>query len=73
MTAINLENQSRKSLNEALQNLDFHRGIGFFYSPSLTNNQINSGFQILEFDGQGFKHQGVFKGDSLQIVLSQNP
>lgn len=73
LTAINLENQSRKSLNEALQNLDFHRGIGFFYSPSLTNNQINSAFQIIEFDGQGFKHQGVFKGDSLQIVLSQNP
>ena len=73
LTAINLENQSRKSLNEALQNLDFHRGIGFFYSPSLTNNLINSAFQILEFDGQGFKHQGVFKGDSLQIVLSQNP
>ena len=73
LTAINLENQSRKSLNEALQNLDFHRGMGFFYSPSLTNNQINSAFQILEFDGQGFKHRGVFNGDSLQIILSQNP
>ena len=73
LTAVNLEEQSRKSLNKALQNLDFHKGIGFFYSPSLSNNQINSAFQVIEFDGQKFKHQGVFLGDSLQIVLSQNP
>tara|TARA_B110000196_G_scaffold50637_1_gene41318 strand:- start:212 stop:1780 length:1569 start_codon:yes stop_codon:yes gene_type:complete len=73
LTTVDLESQSRESLNMALQNLDFHKGVGFFYSPSVNNNQINAAFQILEFDGQRFNHQGVFRGDSLQIVLSQNP
>ena len=73
LTTVNLEYQSRESLNMALQNLDFHKGVGFFYSPSVNNKQINSASQILEFDGQRFKHKGVFRGDSLQIVLSQNP
>ena len=73
LTTVDLEYQSRESLNMALQNLDFHKGVGFFYSPSVNNNQINAAFQILEFDGQRFNHQGVFRGDSLQIVLSQNP
>jgi hypothetical protein len=70
---INLENQSRKSLNQTLKNLDFHKGIGFFYSRSVSSDQINAAFQILEFDGEGFNLQGVFQGDSLQMVLSQKP
>ena len=73
LTQVEIENQSRELLNNALRNLDFHKGVGFFYSPSLSNKQINSAFQIIEFDGKGFKHQGVFRGDSLELILTQNP
>ena len=73
LTQVDIEDQSRELLNNALRNLDFHKGVGFFYSPSLSNKQINSAFQIIEFDGKGFKHQGVFRGDSLELILTQNP
>lgn len=73
LTQVDIEGQSRELLNNALRNLDFHKGVGFFYSPSLSNKQINSAFQIIEFDGKGFKHQGVFRGDSLELILTQNP
>ncbi|MBT4784550.1 MAG: ABC transporter substrate-binding protein [Candidatus Marinimicrobia bacterium] len=73
LTQVEIENQSRELLNNALRNLDFHKGVGFFYSPSQSNKQINSAFQIIEFDGKGFKHQGVFRGDSLELILTQNP
>ena len=73
LTQVDIEDQSRELLNNALRNLDFHKGVGFFYSPSLSNKQINSAFQIIEFDGKGFNHQGVFRGDSLELILTQNP
>ncbi len=73
LTQVDIEDQSRELLNNALRNLDFHKGVGFFYSPSQSNKQINSAFQIIEFDGKGFKHQGVFRGDSLELILTQNP
>ena len=73
LTQVEIENQSRELLNNALRNLDFHKGVGFFYSPSLSNKQINSAFQIIEFDGKRFNHQGVFRGDSLELILTQNP
>ena len=73
LTQVDIEDQSRELLNNALRNLDFHKGVGFFYSPSLSNKQINSAFQIIVFDGKGFKHQGVFRGDSLELILTQNP
>ena len=73
LTQVDIEDQSRELLNNALRKLDFHKGVGFFYSPSLSNKQINSAFQIIEFDGKGFKHQGVFRGDSLELILTQNP
>ena len=73
LTQVDIEDQSRELLNNALRNLDFYKGVGFFYSPSLSNKQINSAFQIIEFDGKGFKHQGVFRGDSLELILTQNP
>ncbi|MBT7423671.1 MAG: ABC transporter substrate-binding protein [Candidatus Marinimicrobia bacterium] len=73
LTQVDIEGQSRELLNNALRNLDFHKGVGFFYSPSLSNKQINSAFQIIEFDGKGFNHQGVFRGDSLELILTQNP
>lgn len=73
LIAIDLENQSRQSLNQSLKNINFHVGEGFYYSPSVLNKQVNSAFQLLEFDGEGFIHQGVFQGDSLQLVLPQNP
>ena len=73
LTQVDIEGQSRELLNNALRNLDFHKGVGFFYSPSQSNKQINSAFQIIEFDGKGFKHQGVFRGDSLELILTQNP
>jgi len=73
LTQVDIEDQSRELLNNALRNLDFHKGVGFFYSPSLSNKQINSAFQIIEFDGKRFNHQGVFRGDSLELILTQNP
>ena len=73
LTQVDIEDQSRELLNNALRNLDFYKGVGFFYSPSLSNKQINSAFQIIEFDGKGFNHQGVFRGDSLELILTQNP
>ena len=73
LTQVDIEDQSRELLNNALRNLDFHKGVGFFYSPSQSNKQINSAFQIIEFDGKGFNHQGVFRGDSLELILTQNP
>ena len=73
LTQVDIEDQSRELLNNALRNLDFHKGVGFFYSPSLSNKQINSAFQIIVFDGKGFKHQGIFRGDSLELILTQNP
>ncbi|MBT4317504.1 MAG: ABC transporter substrate-binding protein [Candidatus Marinimicrobia bacterium] len=73
LTQVDIEGQSRELLNNALRNLDFHKGVGFFYSPSLSNKQINSAFQIIEFDGKGFNHRGVFRGDSLELILTQNP
>jgi len=73
LIALDLENQSRLSLNQSLKKIDFHIGEGFYYSPSVLNKQVNSAFQLLEFDGEGFIHKGVFQGDSIQLVLTQNP
>ena len=69
---IDIENQSRLAINKSLQNIIFFKGEGTYYSPSIFNNNINAGFQILEFDGSKFNHQGVFIGDSLQMNLSNN-
>ena len=72
MIEIDIENQSRLAINKSLQNIIFFKGEGTYYSPSIFNNNINAGFQILEFDGSKFNHQGVFIGDSLQMNLSNN-
>ncbi len=73
LTQLNLEAQSRQSISQALQSIDFYSGEGFYYSPDQTNPHVNAAFQILQFDGRGFIHQGVFHGDSLRLVAPQNP
>ncbi len=71
--SMNMENQSRQSLSQAIEQFDFHLGDGFYYAPASTNKNVNAAFQVLEFDGDGFVHRGVFQGDSLRLVIPQNP
>ena len=73
LTSMDMENPSRQSLSRAIKHIDFHIGEGFYYSPESTNKKVNAAFQVLEFDGKGFIHQGVFHGDSLRLVIPQNP
>ncbi len=73
LTGINAENQSRQSFGQAIEQIEFHLGEGFYYAPESGNNKVNAAFQVLEFDGQSFVQMGVFQGDSLRIVIPQNP
>jgi len=73
LTQLDLETQTRQSINQSLRSIDFFSGEGFYYSPDRSNLNVNAAFQILEFDGKGFIHQGVFHGDSLRLVSTQKP
>ncbi|MBN4080957.1 penicillin-binding protein activator [Caldithrix abyssi] len=73
LTQLNLKTQTRQAFSQSLQSIDFYSGEGFYYSPDQSNPQLNAAFQILEFDGEGFIHHGVFHGDSLRLVSIQNP
>jgi len=73
LAQLNLESQTRQSVSQSLKSIDFYSGEGFYYSPDHSNPQVNAAFQILEFDGRGFIHHGVFHGDSLRLISTQNP
>ena len=73
LNGLNMDNQSRQSLSQAFANIDFHIGRGYYFAPGMANKNVNGAFQVLEFDGATFIHKGVFHGDSLRIILSQNP
>lgn len=73
LTQLNLATQTRQSISQSIQSIDFYSGNGFYYSPEKENPHVNAAFQILKFDGKGFIHQGVFHGDSLKLVSIQNP
>ncbi|MEA1882791.1 MAG: penicillin-binding protein activator [Candidatus Marinimicrobia bacterium] len=73
LTLLDLESQTRQSVSQSLESIDFYSGEGFYYSPDRSNPHINAAFQILEFDGRGFIHLGVIHGDSLRLVVAQNP
>jgi len=46
---------------------------GFNYYPSITNNNINSAFQLINFNGNDLIKSGVLTVDSLITVSLQNP
>ena len=73
LTSMDMKNQSRQTLGRAIEEIDFHSGEGFFYAPEPSNKKVNAAFQVLEFDGKGFVHRGVFQGDSLKLFFYQNP
>lgn len=72
LCTINLENPSRASLSLAIEEFDFYLGNGFYYAPADKRKRVNGAFQVLEFDGKKFLHNGTFIGDSLRLVTSHN-
>jgi len=46
---------------------------GFNYYPSPSNKNVNSAFQLIDFNGKDFVRSGVLTIDSLNIVKVQNP
>jgi hypothetical protein len=73
LTQLKLKKQTRQAISKSLQNIDFYSGNGFYYSPDKSNLNVNAAFQVIEFDGRGFIHEGVFHGDSLKLVSNQIP
>ena len=72
LSNLNVKDKSRSEINIALSDLSHHEGLGYFYSSSLNDRNINSALQILEFDGRKFNHVGVFKNDSLDTSNNLN-
>tara|TARA_Y100000816_G_C26076138_1_gene566497 strand:- start:1237 stop:1755 length:519 start_codon:yes stop_codon:yes gene_type:complete len=72
LSNLNVKDKSRLEINIALSEISNHAGLGYFYSSSLNNRNINSALQILEFDGTKFNHVGVFKNDSLDTSSNIN-
>ena len=72
LSNLNVKDKSRPEINIALSDLSHHEGLGYFYSSSLNNRNINSALQILEFDGKKFNYVGVFKNDSLDTSNNLN-
>ena len=58
---------------DSLKEIDMFHDEGFNYYPSPSNKNVNSAFQLIDFNGKDFVRSGVLTIDSLNIVKVQNP
>ena len=73
LTNIEMNEMSRAAFNKSLREIGMYNDEGFNYYPSITNNNINSAFQLINFNGNDLIKSGVLTVDSLITVSLQNP
>jgi len=73
LTNIEMNEMSRAAFNASLREIGMHNDEGFNYYPSMMNNNINSAFQLIDFNGNDLIKSGVLTVDSLMMVNLQNP
>ena len=73
LTSLSLNDMSRSSFKNSLQEIEMYEGKGFNYYPLESNNKINSAFQLINFNGNSFQKAGVLAMDTLMVVQKTNP
>jgi hypothetical protein len=73
LTNIEMNEMSRAAFNASLREIGMYNDEGFNYYPSMMNNNINSAFQLIDFNGNDLIKSGVLTVDSLMMVNLQNP
>tara|TARA_Y100000816_G_C26096010_1_gene580064 strand:+ start:569 stop:2443 length:1875 start_codon:yes stop_codon:yes gene_type:complete len=73
LTSLSLNDMSRSSFKNSLQEIEMYEGKGFNYYPLESNNKINSAFQLINFNGNSFQKAGVLALDTLIVVQKTNP
>ena len=73
LTTLDMNEISRTAFNTSLKEIDMFHDEGFNYYPSPSNKNVNSAFQLIDFNGKDFIRSGVLTIDSLNIVKVQNP
>ena len=73
LTNIEMNEMSRAAFNTSLREIGMYNDEGFNYYPSMMNNNINSAFQLIDFNGNDLIKSGVLTVDSLMMVNLQNP
>ncbi|MEC7854521.1 MAG: hypothetical protein VX924_04090, partial [Candidatus Neomarinimicrobiota bacterium] len=73
LTSLSLNDMSRSSFKNSLQEIEMYEGKGFNYYPLESNNKINSAFQLINFNGNSFQKAGVLSMDTLIVVQKINP
>ena len=58
LTALDMNEISRTAFNKSLKEIDMFHGEGFNYYPSPSNKNVNSAFQLIDFNGKDFIRSG---------------
>ena len=73
LATLDMNEISRTAFNTSLKEIDMFHDEGFSYYPSPSNKNVNSAFQLIDFNGKGFVRSGVLTVDSINVVKVQNP